>query len=232
MRCGAALPAPAQLRGELRPLLAPLRAAPALHVAQRVARRTRLDQGCAVRLAAAVAAGAEPPRRRGRASAAAGGEAMQAEPLARRRRAQNAGERVAGEAAQAEPLVPKRKSPNVGKRGEKTADGKPKPDERTVAYLVRPGWWKSEEEVVAVLTRGKSGVNRYAYETAKLAADWLEATLGPEPVKDGLCPAARAVKGLPLLLASDLTTLQRNWDALTLSTERGGVGIAFSTEQA
>ena len=75
-------------------------------------------------------------------------------------------------------------------------------------------------------------MKRYAFETAGPAADWLEATLGPEPVKDGLCPAARAVKRDPLLLTYDAAMLQRKWDALTLSTERGGVGIAFSTEQA
>ena len=75
---------------------------------------------------------------------------------------------------------PKRRAPNTGKRGEKTADGRPKPDERTVADLVRRGWFKSEAEAVARLTRGKSGHSRYAFETAEPAADWLEATLGPE----------------------------------------------------
>jgi hypothetical protein len=120
----------------------------------------------------------------------------------------------------------------VGKLGEKTADGRPKPDERTVADLVRRGWFLSEEAAVALLTRGKSRHSRYAFETAKRAADWLEATLGPEPVKDGLCPAAKAVCRFPELLRKDAATLQRKWDALTLSTERGGVGIAFSTEQA
>jgi hypothetical protein len=33
-------------------------------------------------------------------------------------------------------------------------------------------------------------------------------------------------------LYRDAATLQRKWDVLTLSAERGGVGIAFSTEQA
>ena len=51
-------------------------------------------------------------------------------------------------------------------------------------------------------------------------------------MKDGLCPAAKAVKRDPSLLYNDAATLQRKWDVLTLSTERGGVGIAFSTEQA
>ena len=111
------------------------------------------------------------------------GEAEQAEPLARR--AGNAGERVAGEVGQAEPVARKKRT-YPSERGEKTADGRPKPDERTVADLVRRGWFKSEEAVVAVLTRAKTNSSRYAFETAEPAADWLEATLGPEPVKDGL----------------------------------------------
>ena len=88
----------------------------------------------------------------------------------------------------------------MGVLNEKTADGKPKPDERTVADLVRRGWFKSEEAAVALLTRGNANHSRYAFETAEPAADWLEATLGPESVKDGLCPAARAVMGVPHLL--------------------------------
>jgi hypothetical protein len=47
--------------------------------------------------------------------------------------------------------APKIKAPNVGKRGEKTAEGRPKPDERTVADLVRRGWCKSEKDVEAML---------------------------------------------------------------------------------
>ena len=127
---------------------------------------------------------------------------------------------------------PKRRAPNTGKRGEKTADGKPKPDERTVADLVRRGWFKSEEATVALLTRSQSRKERYPFETAERAADWLEATLGPEPVKDGLCPAARAVGSDPNLLTRDAAALQCKWDALTLPAERGGVGIELSTEQA
>ena len=34
------------------------------------------------------------------------------------------------------------------------------------------------------------------------------------------------------MLCQDATTLQRKWDALTLPAEQGGVGIAFSEEQA
>ena len=141
---------------------------------------------------------------------------------------------LAGQAGgkEASPLPRKKRAPKVGKLGEKTADGKPKPDERTVADLVRRGWFKSEEAVVALLTRGNANHKRYAFETAERAADWLEATLGHEPVKGGLCPAARVVTGSPGLLAYDVPTLQRKWDALTLPAERGGVGIELSTEQA
>ena len=176
--------------------------------------------------------GPAPPRKRGRVGATTDREAAQAEPPARTRRAGNAGERVAGSSAQPESPKRRRRAPNVGKQGETTPDGKPKPDERTVADLVRRGWSVSEEAAVALLTRRKTNVNRYAFETAEPAADWLEATLGPEPVKDGLCPAAKAVCRFPVLLQQDAATLQRKWDKLTLSAERGGVGIAFSTEQA
>jgi hypothetical protein len=120
----------------------------------------------------------------------------------------------------------------VGKTGEKTADGKPKPDKRTVADLVRRGWFESEQAAVALLTRGKTGVNRYPSETAKPAADWLEATLGRVLLKGGLLPAAKAVKRFPDLLYQDTATLQRKWDALTLPTEQSGVGVVFSEKQA
>jgi hypothetical protein len=68
--------------------------------------------------------------------------------------------------------------------------------------------------------------------SAKPAADWLEARLGLELLKGGVLPAAKAVKSYPGLLCRDAATLQRNWDALTLPAEQGGVGIAFSEEQA
>ena len=231
VRCGAVRPAPTQLRGAAWRMAAALRAASASRVAQGVARRARLDQGCGARLCvAAVAAGAEPPRRRGRVVATADNEAVQAEPRARR--AGSAGERVAGEAGHTEPSKRKRRAPPTGERGETTEDGKPKPDERTVADLVGRGWFKTEEAAVALLTRAQSTISRYAFETAEPAADWLEATLGPEPVKDGLCPAAKAVKRDPSLLYKDAAALQRKWVALTLPTAAGGAGIAFSTEQA
>jgi hypothetical protein len=130
------------------------------------------------------------------------------------------------------PVAPKRRAPNVGKLGEKTADGKPEPDERTVEDLVRRGWAETEEDAVALLTRAPSREHRFAYETAKPTADWLEATLGRELLKGGLLPAAKAVNLFPELLYQDAAALQRKWDALTQSAEQGGVGIAFSQEQA
>ena len=120
----------------------------------------------------------------------------------------------------------------MGELGEKTADGRPKPDERTVEDLVERSWFESEEDAVALLTKKKSQHHRFAFETAKPAADWLEATLGREPLKGGVLPAAKAVKGFPELLLFNAATLQRKWDALTLPAEQGGAGIAFSEEQA
>ena len=204
VRCGAARPV--QLRGAARAVPTPARAAPASRCLQRFGRRARLGQGCAPRLIAAAAAAVgepEPPR------SAVGGEAAQAKPQKRRQKARHAGE-----------------------RSEKTADGKPKPDERTVADLVERGWFESEEDAVALLTRAPSRINRFAFETAKPAADWLEAKLGLVPLKGGVLPAAKAVKAFPDLLCQDAATLQRKWEALMLPAEQGGVGIALSKEQA
>ena len=120
----------------------------------------------------------------------------------------------------------------MGKRGEKTADGKPKPDERTVADLLSRGWFKTEEAAVALLTRKNIQKSRFPYETAKPVAEWLDATLGLELRKGGLLPAAKVVKTFPSLLFHDAAKLQRNWDALTLPTEQGGVGCVLSQEQA
>ena len=226
VRCGAAWLAPAQLRRSARLSATALRVASASRVAQGVVRRTWLHQGCVARLVAAVGAEAEPPRRRGKASTTTSGDA------AIERRVRNAGEGSAPDQMQAEPLDRKKRAPRVGVLNEKTADGRPKPDERTVADLVRRGWFKSEEAAVALLTRKKTNNNRYAFETAERAADWLEATLGPEPVKDGLCPAAQLVKRQPSLVYRGAATLQRKWDALTLSIDDGGVGIMLSVEQA
>ncbi len=120
----------------------------------------------------------------------------------------------------------------MGEYGETTADGKPEPDERTVEDLVRRGWFESEEAAVALLTRLPSRHERFPYETAKPVADWLEATLGRVLLKGGVLPAAKAVNLFPELLCRDAAKLQRKWDDLTLSTEQGGVGVAFSQEQA
>ncbi len=137
-----------------------------------------------------------------------------------------------GEGAQAKPQKRRQRAPNVGELREKTADGKPKPDERTVADLVERGWFETEEAVVLLLTRAPSRHERFAFETAQPTADWLEAMLGLEPLKGGVLPAAKVVNLFPELLYQDAAALQRKWDALTLPAEQGGVGIAFSEEQA
>ena len=143
------------------------------------------------------------------------------------------GEPAADEAAQAEPQKRRQRAPNTGEHGEKTADGKPKPDERTVADLLERGWFKTEEVVLQVLGRSsKSSGARFPFETAKPTADWLEATLGLEPLKGGVLPAAKAVKLFPELLCRDRATMLRKWDALTLPVEQGGVGCLLSQEQA
>jgi hypothetical protein len=194
---------PAQLRGAARSVLLLQRVAPASRGSQRFGRCARLDQGCAARLVVAAEGEPEPAA----LHSAAEGEA---EPQKRRRK----------------------RAPNVGERGETTADGKPEPDERTVEDLVRRGWFESEEDAEALLTRKKSQHQRFPYETAQPAADWLETMLGLVQLKGGLLPAAKAVKACPQLLCQDAATLQRNWDALTLPAEQGGAGIAFSQEQA
>jgi hypothetical protein len=61
--------------------------------------------------------------------------------------------------------------PRDGKHGEKAADGKPKPDKRTVADLVLRGWFDSEQEVVALLTEHRRQAERYSY--AEKTADDL-----------------------------------------------------------
>jgi hypothetical protein len=194
---------PVQLRGAARSVLLLQRVAPASRGSQRFGRCARLDQGCAARLVVAAEGEPEPAA----LHSAAEGEA---EPQKRRRK----------------------RAPNVGERGETTADGKPEPDERTVEDLVRRGWFESEEDAEALLTRKKSQHQRFPYETAQPAADWLETMLGLVQLKGGLLPAAKAVKACPQLLCQDAATLQRSWDALTLPAEQGGVGIAFSEEQA
>jgi hypothetical protein len=163
----------------------------------------RLDQGCAVRHASTAARGE--PGALPLAHGAAADAAAQRKPRAR----------------------------HTGTHGEKTADGRPKPDERTVADLLRRGWFQTEAAVLLLLGKASTRArSRFPYDTAKPAADWLEATLGRELLKGGLLPAAKAVTTFPSLLYQDAGTLQRKWDALMLPAEQGGVGIAFSEEQA
>jgi hypothetical protein len=161
---------------------------------------------------------------------AAGGGAQAAAELARRLD-QGCAARHAATAAGDEPgpllrgaaadvsVAPRRRAPHAGTLNEKTTDGKPKPDERTVADLVGRGWFESEEDAVALLTRKKSQKHRYPSETAKPAADWLEATLGRVRVK-GVLPAAKVLALYPDLLQYDAATLRHKWDALTLPAEQ------------
>ena len=144
VRCGALRPAPAQLCGAVRLLAAPVRVAPASRGSRGAGRRARLGQGCAARLSAAAAAAEGEP----------GPAAPQPGPVAHRGRG---GPRKAAD-GEAAPLARRQRAP-YPKRGEKTADGRPKPNERTVAYLVDLGWFKSEKEVVALLTRRKTEMN-------------------------------------------------------------------------
>jgi hypothetical protein len=128
------------------------------------------------------------------------------------------------------PVSHRPRSPNVGKYGEKTADGKPKPDDRTVADLVRRGWFESEQAVVTELTKLKSQKERYPYETAGPVADWLAARLAAVPAKDGVCAAARAIRRFPNVLTMAEETLQRGWDMLLRPQAEGG--LACTPERA
>jgi len=211
VRCSALRPAPAQLRGAARPVSAPQRAALALRGSQRAAFRVLDRRGPVVRLVAAAAVPEPGP----------------AAPRGRGRPRKTADSETA-------PPPRKRKAPVSNDDGET-----PTLDERTVAYLARPGWFKTEKDAAAMLTRASPGGRDYRYSFvtasgngAKAVADWLEMTLGPAPVKDDRCPAAQVVKSQPLLLTRDTATLQLKWDALVLSPEQGGIGIMFTQEQA
>jgi hypothetical protein len=89
-------------------------------------------------------------------------------------------------------------------RGETTASGRPKPDERTVARLVVLGWWATAEAAEAALTRGNKH-HRYAYETAGAAIDWLIETLGEGEHRSGRSCAAAAVFQWPLILTRSMS---------------------------
>ena len=75
-------------------------------------------------------------------------------------------------------------------------------DERTVAYLARSGWFETEEYAERLL-RGASGRTgaRFPFETAKAAADWLEAVLGSAPQRDQRPAAEALAESEPPLLA-------------------------------
>ena len=130
-----------------------------------------------------VAAAAPPPERE---SAAARGDAD--------------GSAASPDASEARAPTRAKRAPNVGAHGEKTASGRPKPDVRTVARLVELGWCETAEATEAMLTRQKHR-NRFAFETAGPAIDWLLNTLGEEKHRSGRSCAARAVFAFPLILA-------------------------------
>ena len=118
-----------------------------------------------------------------------------------------------------------KRAPNAGVRGEKAASGQPKPDVRTVARLVELGWCETAEATEAMLTRQKHR-NRFAFETAGPAIDWLLNTLGEEKHRSGKCCAARAVSKSPLILARSVPSLQRGWETVISSREAGGLGLS------
>jgi hypothetical protein len=126
--------------------------------------------------------------------------------------------------------VRKRRAKAMGKPGETTADGRPKPDERTVADLVRRGWFKSEAAAVAVLTRAKATSSRYPFHTAGPVADWLAEKMACVPAKDGVSAAARTISKSPGVLGRSVEGLQRGWDMLLSPIADGGLG--YTPERA
>ena len=113
----------------------------------------------------------------------------------------------------------------MGVLNEKTASGRPKPDVRTVARLVELGWWDTAEEAEAMLTRHKTA-NRYAFETAGPAINWLNNTLGDEKHSSGRPCAAHTVHRFPEVLTRSVSVLQRGWEVVTLSREAGGLHLS------
>jgi hypothetical protein len=109
--------------------------------------------------------------------------------------------------------------------GEKTASGRPKPDERTVARLVELGWFGTAEAAEALLTERYVN-NRFSYETAGPAIDWLIDTLGEEEHSSGRCCAAHAVNKFPLILTRSTSALRRSWEMVVHSREAGGLGLS------
>ena len=117
------------------------------------------------------------------------------------------------------------RAPKVGVCGEKTASGRPKPDERTVARLVELGWWATPEAAEAALTRVKTH-SRFAYETAGPVIDWLAETLGEGEHRSGRSCAAHAVCKFPLILTHSTSALQAGWETVVHSREAGGLGLS------
>ena len=113
---------------------------------------------------------------------------------------------------------------------EKTASGRPKPDERTVARLVELGWFATQEAAEAALTRVKNS-NRYAYETAGSAIDWLIETLGEGEHRSGRSCAAQAVFQWPHILAHSTSALQTGWEMVVQPREAGGLGLSLEVAQ-
>ena len=116
------------------------------------------------------------------------------------------------------------RAPRVGVCGEKTASGRPKPDERTVARLLELGWWATPEEAEAALTRNKV-TNRFAYETAGPAIDWLLETLGEGKHRSGRSCAAQAVWQFPQILTLSTNLLQAGWEMVVQPRDTGGLGL-------
>ena len=154
-------------------------------------------------------AAAAPPERE---SAAAQGDAV--------------GDEASSAASEARAPTRRKRAPRVGVLNEKTASGRPKPDVRTVARLVELGWWDTAEAAEAMLTRHKTA-NRFPFETAGLAIDWLLMKLGEEKHScSGRRLAAHAVSSIPLILTHNASALQRGWEVVTLSREAGGLGLS------
>ena len=129
-------------------------------------------------------------------------------------------------AGAAPPRARAKRAPNAGVHGEKTASGRPKPDERTVARLLELGWWATAEEAEVRLTRGK-GPERYAYETAGPAIDWLIETLGEgkHPSSSKRSCAAHAVFKHPHILTHSTSAIQAGWEMVVHPQEAGGLGL-------
>ena len=134
------------------------------------------------------------------------------------------GDEASSDASEARAPTRRKQAPRVGVLNEKTASGRPKPDVRTVARLVELGWYDTAEAAEAMLTRLKTH-NRFPFETAGPAIDWLHDTLGEAKHSSGRCVAAHAVFRRPAVLTYTTSALQRGWELVTLPREAGGLGL-------